>query len=485
MAKKHLTSEQKTLLAALEDEELNNRVPKFEFNTEEQKAALAIDESYNSKAKFRGHPEFPKEHVSTYELLMAYFDCRKHKAKTHNAIVFEMSLMDNISALYHELNTGTYVIGRSICFLVYEPKPREIFAAHFRDRVVHHLGINRFLWLLETFLWIQDSYSCRKFKGAIYGIDRLSKQIKDITCDNTKTAYIAKLDLKGCFVSIKKDNLYNYIVFFLKKCYECFNKLGIWDDEYTDERIQYDAWLLYKIVYNKPQVGCCFKTPKRAWEAIPDYKSLLKTPLEANQGMPVGNITSQIFVNAFLNILDMFIRFALRYDGENGGYGRYVDDFFLIDTDKEHLLYNIGVIIRFIRRHLGMTISKDKIFLQKLPHSVNFTGSYVTPYHRSTLPRNNYKFRRFLHSVTKAFRSGFNPLYEELYYVLQCANSRLGHLYHRDSFKFRKKLLNNFIKRNPELWSGFFKIYESKEISYNKLLLHPFLTEQCNKLILT
>lgn len=426
---------------------------------------------------FKPNPIFPDSFITYRELIKAYLDCRKRKSKTYNAVVYEMDVYENLQKLYYELNSGAYTISRSICFLVYEPKPREIFAALFKDRIVHHLFVNRTLSLFEDWVWIQDTYSCRKNKGTLYGVKRLDKQLRDITDNFKKPAWILKLDLTGCFVSVPKDNLFNFISRVLEIIYRGNTKRGIWTEEFAKAKLNFDLWVLYKIVYNKPQVGCVFKTAKACWDCIPDNKSLLKVPLDKHQGMPVGNITSQILVNVFLTILDMFCRFVLAYDGQNGGYGRYVDDAYFVDTDKEHLLKTIGYVIRFVKRHLNMKISKNKIYLQPVQHGVSFTGNYVKPFRIYPIRRNKFNFIKFFYAVNSLRQTIYVkdklPSYNEIYYMTQCVNSRLGHLIHTDSYKFRKHLLIEQLQQYPNLWSGYFRIHKTTSISYNKIDLNP------------
>ena len=115
---------------------------------------------------------FPKlvyEYVSYDELYEAYNDCRKHKWKTANAATFQMNLSHNLYKLWLDLNKGFYKIGKSIAFIVDRPVKREVFAADFRDRIVHHLLINRIMSSFEDEM-INNSFSCRKGKGTLCGI---------------------------------------------------------------------------------------------------------------------------------------------------------------------------------------------------------------------------------------------------------------------------------------------------------------------------
>ena len=155
--------------------------------------------------------KFNPEYVSYEELYKAYLDCRKRKRSTYNAIEFEMDENYNLFKLYEALNGLIYKIGRSIAFCVDKPVKREVFAADFRDRIVHHLVINRLENMFEE-EFINDSYSCRKGKGTDYGIKRCAEFIRDATENYTKEAHIIKCDLKSFFMTIDKQRLYDKLI---------------------------------------------------------------------------------------------------------------------------------------------------------------------------------------------------------------------------------------------------------------------------------
>jgi hypothetical protein len=115
-----------------------------------------------------------KSHISFEEILQAYYDCRKNKRQTANALAFEINYESELLKLLRQINNGTYSVGRSIAFIVHKPVQREIFAADFRDRVVHHLIINKLNPHFEK-KFILDSYSCRVGKGTHYGIKRVDR----------------------------------------------------------------------------------------------------------------------------------------------------------------------------------------------------------------------------------------------------------------------------------------------------------------------
>lgn len=138
------------------------------------------------------------EYVSYEELYEAYVICRKRKRRTENALCFEIDDSVKLYNLLVELNNLTYKVGKSIAFVVDKPVKREVFAADFRDRIIHHLFVNRMNDIFEK-EFIDDSYSCRVGKGTLYAIRRCYEHMKDCSDNFTKDCYIFKGDLKGFF----------------------------------------------------------------------------------------------------------------------------------------------------------------------------------------------------------------------------------------------------------------------------------------------
>ena len=157
--------------------------------------------------------------ITLEDVISAYYKCRKNKRNTCNALKFEINWEIECAKLYKDIMDGTYEIGRSIAFIVTKPKKREVFAADFRDRVVHHLVMLRLEPLFER-EFIKDNYNCRVEKGTLYGINRLHEQVKECSENYTQPCYIAKFDLQGFFMSIRKPTLLKmlitFIIFFYK-----------------------------------------------------------------------------------------------------------------------------------------------------------------------------------------------------------------------------------------------------------------------------
>ena len=240
-----------------------------------------------------------------------------------------------------------YNPGKSIAFIVIKPVKREIFAANFRDRIVHHLIINKLNPLFEK-EFIHDSFACRVGKGIHYGIRRVDHFIRTCSQNYTKDCLILKLDIKAFFISINRGLLF-----------EKLNKFIIEKYHKPDQFLIID--LCRKVIYHDPSNHCIIKGNKSDWDNLPRDKSLFYTP--DNCGLPIGNLTSQ-------NSFDHFIKHNLkiRY------YGRYVDDFVMIHPDKEYLKSIIPIIREYLYSNLGLVLHPNKIYLQHYSKGLSYLG---------------------------------------------------------------------------------------------------------------
>ena len=231
---------------------------------------------------------FEYEYVSYEELYIAYLDCRKRKRTTYNALEFEIDEDVELYKLWLDLNEMKYVVGKSIVFCVEKPVKREVFAANFRDRIVHHLIINRINQTLEN-EFIDDSYSCRKGKGTDYGVRQCYEYLKEASNNFTEDCYVVKCDLKSFFMTINKSLLYKKLVDLIEYKYDC-----------KDERdFEFMCWILKLIIFNEPQNNCVRKQTWAHWDDLPKEKSLFFC--DESNGLPIGNLTSQIFANFYLS----------------------------------------------------------------------------------------------------------------------------------------------------------------------------------------
>lgn len=159
-----------------------------------EQAELALTASPKSDPAIRTFSE-PNVKIDLAEVFSAYYACRKNKRTTHNALAFEVDLESNLVELWEEITSGRYQPRRSVAFIVNQPVKREIFAADFRDRIVHHLIIAKLNPLFEK-LFIYDSYACRAGRGTLFGIERIEKFTRQVSKNYSVDAYILKLDIQ-------------------------------------------------------------------------------------------------------------------------------------------------------------------------------------------------------------------------------------------------------------------------------------------------
>ena len=296
---------------------------------------------------FKDHPLFTLENI-----YRAYRQCRRHKRNTVNAMKFEQNLEENLVSLHEELTTGTYRPGRSIAFLIEKPKRREIFAADFRDRVVHHVLVGHLEPRWER-RFIHDSYACRKGRGTHKGVERLRSFTRKATANGTRRAWYLQLDIRGFFIGIDRDILYQRLA-----------------AKETDPAV---LWLIRTLVFYEPTETCLMRRAQRAdFEQLPAHKTLFKAA--PNCGLPIGNLTSQFFANVYLDALDQFVKHQLkaRY------YVRYCDDFVLLSEDRAVLERWEGEIREFLFNELCLTLN-DRRRLRPISDGIDFLGYIVRP----------------------------------------------------------------------------------------------------------
>ena len=362
------------------------------------------------------------------DLIEAYYDARRHKRNTHNQLRFEMCMEEELVKLRDELYERKYRVGRSTCFIVEEPKKREIFAAGFRDRVVHHLLFNYVNPLFER-TFIADSYSCRKKKGTWYGINRLAHHIRSCSDNYTHRCYVLKMDIKGYFMSINRIKLLSVCEAQLQKmACRCVYANGPRWSENID--IGFVLYLLKTIIENEPTEKCVVKSPMHCWNGLPLDKSLFYTP--ANCGLPIGNLTSQLFSNIYLNQLDQYVKRVLR----EKHYGRYVDDFFIVSRNKERLQMDLKEIQTFLKQELGLSLNHHKTELIRTDYGIGFLGAFVKPHRLYVHNRTKKRIFRAVHSMNRQV---------DTTYVWNRINSYQGHLGHFKCGAISRKLFTDLI----------------------------------------
>ncbi|NRR28855.1 RNA-directed DNA polymerase [Oxalobacteraceae bacterium] len=294
------------------------------------------------------------------DLVVAYFDCRKSKRNSRSALQFEERLERNLIELHDELADGTYQPGRSICFVVTRPKAREVWAADFRDRVVHHLLYNH---ISPRFYrsFIADTCACIPGRGTLYAAQRLETKIRSASQNWSTPLWYLKCDLANFFVAIDKRVL----------------------DGQIAARVSEPWWLqlAQTILHHDPRGNYELRGAPELLARVPAHKRLTNQP--AHLGLPIGNLSSQFFANIYLDALDQFAKHQLRARH----YVRYVDDFVLLHESPQWLGDALRRINTFLPERLHANLNPTKTILQPVAHGVDFVGHVIKPWHTRTRRR--------------------------------------------------------------------------------------------------
>lgn len=355
-------------------------------------------------------------------LYKSYYSARKFKRNTVTQIKFEMDFEHHLHTLYDDIVNQEYKPSRSIAFVIKKPVTREIFAADFRDRVVHHLLYAYLNPVFEKKL-IYDTYSCRVGKGTLFGIKRVDKMMRSCTNNYKKDAYVLKLDISGYFMNINRAILNTVVDKVIG------NDL---DNEAEKENILY---LLKEVIFHNPIANCLRKGSQKDWDIIPRNKSLFG--VKEGCGLPIGNLTSQMFGNIYLNYFDHYIKseLGIKY------YGRYVDDMVIINSKKEFLIDLIPKIRTWLGTNVQLQIHPKKIYLQHSTKGLLFLGQYIKPYRRYVGNRTKGNFYKAIRDINKIVKLGEKITHQFLIEIRSTINSYLGFSVHTSSYSLRKKII--------------------------------------------
>ncbi len=302
------------------------------------------------------------------------------KKKRKDVAEFQLHLMDNILALHFDLVNKTYKHGGYRAFKINDPKPRDIHKASVRDRLLHH-AIYRILYPYFDRKFIFDSYSCRINKGTHKAMNRFRNFAWIVSKNNTRTAWILKCDIKKFFANIDHKIL-----------------IEILDKFIGDSEV---LWLLGQIIESFNSKG------------------------KVGVGLPLGNLTSQLLINIYMNEFDQFVKreFKVKY------YIRYADDFVILLEEKIDLENLLPKISEFLKDRLKLSLHPDKVYIKTLSLGIDFLGWIHFPDHR--VLRNATKWRMY--------RRLFDHPTEETW------QSYLGLLQHGNAWKIKRKIEFDFL----------------------------------------
>jgi RNA-directed DNA polymerase len=355
--------------------------------------------------------------------VQAWLDCRRNKRSSTSALAFEQHIERNLGELHDELLAGTYVPGRSICFVVTRPKPREVWAADFRDRIVHHLLYNRVAPRFHAG-FIAASCACIPGRGTLYAANRLERDVRSVTQNWARTAWYLKCDLSNFFVAIDKPTL----------------------AEQLATRITEPWWLdlARQVLFHDPRESVDVRSPAALLARVAPHKSLFNAP--ADTGLPIGNLSSQFFANVYLDALDQFAKHRIGAKH----YVRYVDDFVLLHESSAWLNGAHDRIAAFLPERLRARLNPKKTILQPVARGIDFVGHVIKPWQHTRRPRT---MRTALHRIeTMPAREIYAAGNSYLGLVRQVGNS------HQDQVAIARALL----KRGHAVDGGLTRIFRKR-----------------------
>jgi retron-type reverse transcriptase len=273
------------------------------------------------------------EHIISVEnLLLAWKEFVRGKKQKKDVQEFSLRLMDNILKLHMELVAKTYTHGAYEAFNISDPKPRNIHKALVRDRLLHH-AVYRILYPFFDRTFVSDSYSCRKYKGTHRALNRLRDFGRKVSRNNTRTCFVLKCDVRKFFASIDHAVL-----------------LAILERYIPDKDI---LGLLARIIesFHSTRPGV---------------------------GLPLGNLTSQLLVNIYMNEFDQYVKHKLKAKY----FIRYADDFVFLSHDRKSLENLLLKANNFLETTLRLTLHPDKVYIKTLASGVDFLGWVHFPDHR-------------------------------------------------------------------------------------------------------
>lgn len=361
------------------------------------------------------------------DLYTAYFIAIKGKSNKPYVIEFSRNLDANIRELAVELFERRYTPRPSTCFIVSHPKKREVFAADFRDRIVHHYIFMKTHILFER-TFIADSYSCIEGRGTHYGIERLRYHIESCSENYTKPCYALKMDIKGYFMHIDRQLLSDITKGKLRKmATHPSNVKGNTWGEVID--IEFLCYLCHEVIMIDPTIDCIIKGSKEDWIGLPASKSLFVAASQHELiGMPIGNLTSQLFSNVLLSVFDDWMKRVMGCKH----YGRYVDDFYVISCNKRGLISLADKAAQFLHDELHLDVNKGKTRIINVRYGVEFLGGYVKPF-RTYI--SNQSIHRMMAQIPKLRHADPEQVFASV-------NSDLGVLVHYASYHIRRKIVD-------------------------------------------
>jgi RNA-directed DNA polymerase len=318
--------------------------------------------------------------IAPENLFAAWEGFRKNKARRHDVAAFAWRLEEHVFALHGDLRSGRYRHGPYATYSVCDPKQRRIHKATVRDRLLHHAIVR-----------VLDSFSCRRGKGTHRAVEALHRMLRRVSRNGARPCFALQFDVRRFFASVDHRVL-----------------LGVLGRTVRDA----DAMRLLAAV-----VG-----------------SHTSAFAPAPVGLPLGNLTSQLFANVYLNELDQFVKHGLRVRS----YVRYADDVAIVSADAESLRRLLLPVEDFLSRRLRLRLHPSKIRIRKYRQGIDFLGYVLLPHHRVVRTTTKRRMLRRLETRFRECKAGRRPLDSAAHSL----GSYLGVLSHAHSFRLGQDVLD-------------------------------------------
>ncbi|MBI2041630.1 MAG: group II intron reverse transcriptase domain-containing protein [Candidatus Nealsonbacteria bacterium] len=332
--------------------------------------------------------------ISLENLFSAWDKFKSDKQKKRDVQQFEWRLEENIFQLRRDLKYRRYKHGSYASFYLHDPKQRHIHKAIVRDRILHHAVFSVLNPIFEQ-TFISNSLSCRIDKGTHKGIDILDKTLRQISGNNFKPCFALKCDIKKFFGTV-------------------------------------DHSILLSIVHKRIKDA---DTMRLLEEIVESFSSQYST-IFSKKGLPIGNLTSQLFANIYLNEFDQFVKQKLKIKP----YIRYTDDFVIVAEDKLYLENLIESIRSFLSDKLALELHPKKVTIRKFHQGIDFLGYIVLPHHRLLRTETKQRiFKKLAKRIGEYKNGAINKQTLE-----QSLQSYLGVFSHANAYELSNELKNQF-----------------------------------------
>lgn len=357
--------------------------------------------NWNNNVDNNNHPLFFQhfnffDYISKHEFIAAYKKCRKYKRWKKSATKFEYKQEYNITILKQELEKGTYKISPSNVFVIKDPKWREICAAKFRDRIIHHLLISRLEPYFEQY-FSPFTYNCIKNRGSFKALEQLQEYLNS-------DDYVIGIDVKSFFPSIPvEQTLYDLCRFV---------------DIYDIKDKEFIKYLLTLILKNRLDNNYTLTGNLYYRKFVPNEKSIVGKV----KGIPIGDLTSQYIANFVMTRIDQYLT--------NHGYKfvRFVDDLRIIIKKNEINTFKKNL-FNYIEDQ-GLQFDKNKVYIQPCSKGCPFIGFFVTKNYilpGKRLKRNINKYIYEMNSNKLTYKQCFDKKNSYLGFLKFCKADKLIH----------------------------------------------------------